>query len=109
MAVTVVVGPTSPRATVDFCTITVAGAVQNDDTAYSTNSATYPRSPEQRYYLTIEEGGVIKGKSYVFSVNENGGHVFPNYIFPDSGTYVVHLRKVNGDASAGNSGNVTVQ
>lgn len=107
MAVTVVVGPTSPRATADFCTITVAGAVQNDTTAYTT--ATYPTSPEQRYYLSIEKSSVVKGRSYVFAVDENGGHVFPNYVFPDAGTYVVHLRKSNGDASAGNSGNITVQ
>jgi hypothetical protein len=98
MAVTVVVGPTSPRATADFCTITVAGAVQNDTTAYTTAT-----------YLSIEKSSVVKGRSYVFAVDENGGHVFPNYVFPDAGTYVVHLRKSNGDASAGNSGNITVQ
>lgn len=103
----VAVSPASPRATVDACVITVTGAAQNDTGA--PDPQVYPVQAEKRYYLTFEESSVEKGRSYVFSVNEDGDHVFPNYIFPDAGTYVVHLRDVADDSSVANSGNVTVQ
>lgn len=102
----VAVTPASPTATVSACVIAVTGATQNDDTAYDANL--YPASPEIRYYLTVEENSVEKGRSYVFSVNEDGNHDFMNYVVPDSGTYVVHLRKVSDDSSVANSGSVTV-
>jgi hypothetical protein len=104
---TVTCTPASPRATVSFCRIDVDAATQNDDAAYDADL--YPASPEIRYYLSIEEDAVEKGRSYVFSVNEDGKHVFPNYVFPDSGTYVVHLRKVSDDSSVADTGNITVQ
>lgn len=101
------VSPASPRATVDACVVTVTGANQNDTGAPDTQ--VYPVQAEKRYYLTFEEGGVQKGRSYVFGVDENGGHTFVSYIFPDAGTYVVHLRDTADDSSVANSGNVTVQ
>ena len=112
---TVVVSPTSPVATKDACTITVAAAPQNT-TGVAETTPPYPPSPftaqaeaEIRYYLSIREGSAEKGRSYVFGVDETGGHVFPNYVFPDAGTYVAHLCKVSDDSSVANSGNVTVQ
>lgn len=107
MAVTVSVNPTSPRATIDACVVTVAGADQNATTAPDTGE--YPVQAKKRYYLTFEESSVVKGKSYVFGVDETGGHTFVSYIFPDAGTYVVHLRDTADDSSVANSGNVTVQ
>lgn len=107
MAATVTVYPTSPRAAVDACRITVAGADQNDTGAPNPNA--YPAQAEKRYYLSFEEGSVVKGRSYVFGVDENGEHVFSGYIFPDVGTWVVHLRDVADGSSVANSGNVTVQ
>lgn len=83
----------------------VDSATQNDDTAY--DSALYPASPEIRYYLTFEKGGSELGRSYVFAVDENGDHDFMNYIFPSSGSWSVHLRKVSDDSSVANA-SVTV-
>ena len=107
MPVTVTVTPTSPRATIDFAKVTVAGADQNDLSSYTTLA--YPTSPEMRYYLTFEEGGAEKGRSYVFGVNEDGEHVFNNYVFPDAGTYVVRLKDASDDSTVQSSSNVTVQ
>lgn len=104
--VTITPASGSITATVTACKVTVAAASQNDDTAYNANL--YPASPELRYYLSFEESSVEKGRSYVFGVDETGGHVFNNYIFPDAGTWVVHLRNASTDASVANSGNVTV-
>lgn len=104
---TVTLVPASPTATVDFVRVNVDAADQNDISNYS--PSTYPTSPEIRYYLTFEESSVEKGRSYVFGVNEDGDHVFNNYVFPDPGTWVVHLRLVSDNSSVANSGSVTVQ
>ena len=112
---TVTVSPASPRATIDACVVTVADAPQNT-TGVEETDPPYPPVPftgqaeaEIRYYLTFEESSVEKGRSYVFGVNEDGGHDFASYIFPDAGTWVVHLRLESDDSSVANSGNVTVQ
>jgi len=104
---TVTVTPASPRATIDACVVAVAGAAQNDTGA--PDAGAYPVQAEKRYYLTFEEGSVEKGRSYVFGVDEDGDHEFVSYIFPDAGTWVVHLRDVADDSSVADSGNVTVQ
>jgi hypothetical protein len=112
---TVTVSPASPRATIDVCTVTVADAPQNT-TGVAETAPAYPPVPftaqaeaEIRYYLTFEEDSVEKARSYVFGVDEGGDHVFPSFIFPDAGTYVVHLRLEADNSSVANSGNVTVQ
>lgn len=106
MATSVTVYPAAPRATIDFCRVTVDEADQNTTTGYDTDE--YPTSPEMRYYLTFEEGGEEWGRSYVFGVNEEGGHEFNNYVFPHAGTWEVHLRDNADDSSVEDSGSVTV-
>jgi len=112
---TVVVAPASPVATKDACTITVADA-DIIDSGVPEEEPTYPPTPftpqaeaSLRYYLSIREGSDEKGRSYVFEPDSDGGHVFPSYVFPDAGTYVVHLCLDADDSSVANSGNVTVQ
>jgi|SRR6185295_11384827 len=99
MAVDIAITPASGSviSTQSACRVEVTGATQNDDTAYTTTA--YPQSPELRYYLTFEKGGSILGKSYVFAVNENGDHTFPNYIFPSSGSWTVRLSNAGTAAS----------
>jgi hypothetical protein len=106
MSITVTVVPTSPYAAKSVCKMTVAGATANDDGGY--NAALYPASPETRYYLAILEGSAEKGRSYEFAVNDDGGHVFNNYIFPDAGSYTVNLNTVDGDSTSATA-SVTVQ
>jgi len=97
MSVAIACTPASPVSTSSFCRIDVTGATQNDDTAY--DNALYPASPELRYYLTFELASVVRGKSYVFGVDEDGAHTFNNYIFPASGTWTVRLSNAATDAS----------
>jgi hypothetical protein len=105
---TVTVAPTSPVAASSSCVVTVDAAAVN--ATGTPDPAVYPAQAEKRYYLTFEEGGAEKGRSYVFGVDAvDGGHVFSGYVFPDAGTYVVHLRDVADDSSVADSGNVTVQ
>jgi hypothetical protein len=87
--------------------VAVAGADQNSPSAgYSgalgpnLQPLQYPASPEMRYYLTFELGGAIRGKSYVFGVDETGGHVFNNYIFPSAGSWTVRLSTVDATSIA---------
>ena len=89
--------PASPGAATDFCKVTVTGATQNDDTAFDADL--YPASPEMRYYLTFEVGGAILGTSYVFGVDENGDHVYPNYVFPSAGSWTIRLNDASDDSS----------
>lgn len=89
--------PAAPIAVTSFCKVTVAGYDQNDTGAFSASA--YPTEPEIKYYLTFEKGGAILGKSYVFGVDENGGHVFNNYVFPSSGSWTVRLSKASNDSS----------
>jgi len=97
MPVAIAVVPSDPEAAKDFCRVTVTGATQNDDTSY--NASNYPASPELRYYLTFELGGSVLGKSYVFAVNEDGDHIFNNYMFPEAGSWTVRLSNAGTDAS----------
>ena len=62
----------------------------------------YPTSPEIRYYLTFEKAGADTGKSQVFSPAADGTFEFNSYIFPEAGTWTVHLRKVSDDSSVAN-------
>lgn len=96
MAVTITVEPAAPDLT-DFVRVDVAGATQNDATAY--DNTKYPTSPEVTYYLTFEKGGSILGKSYVFGVDEDGNHQFNNYRFPSTGSWTVRLNKASDDSS----------
>lgn len=99
MPASISIVPTSGNvvSTKSACAITVAGATQNDDTAY--NTTVYPQSPEFRYYLRFELASAERGRSYIFGVDETGGHVFQNYIFPASGSWTVRLRNAATDAS----------
>lgn len=98
MPVTIAVTPAAPVATVDACKVLVEGLTLNDLTSYTT--ATYPTSPEVRYYLTFELGGAILGKSQVFacdSAEDFGG--FCNYIFPEAGSWTVRVSTAADDQS----------
>jgi hypothetical protein len=101
MAAALAVTPASGSVVskVSACRIDVTGADGNDLTAYDADA--YPTSPEIRYYITAELAGVEKGRSHVFAPND-GSHTWDNYIFPESGAWTLHLRKVADDTSAAN-------
>jgi hypothetical protein len=86
----------SVTAKVSAVKVTVAGLDQNDDTAY--DALLYPASPELTYYVKFSLGGNEMGRSYVFSTDENGSHVFNNYVFSEAGTWTVTLH--NADTNA---------
>lgn len=97
-AVAVTCTPSAPVATVDFCKVTVTDADQNDDAA-TPDTDNYPVQDEIRYYLTFEKASEELGRSYVFGVNEDGGHVFNNYVFPSAGSWTVRLNDAADDSS----------
>ncbi len=97
MAVTVTVTPTSPTAARDFCKFDIAGLDLNDATTFDANDS--PSMEEVRYYLTFELDSVELGRSNVFACNADGEWQFNNYMFPESGTWHVHVRKVSDDSS----------
>ena len=101
MAAALAITPASGSvvATVSACRVDVSGADGNDLTAYDADA--YPTSPEIRYYITTELGGEEKGRSHVFAPN-GGAHQWFGYIFPESGSWTLHLRKVSDDSSVAN-------
>ena len=98
MSTTLAIVPASGSitATKTVCRVTVAGAPTNDSAAFDPTK--YPTEPAVVYYLTFELGGVILGKSYLFTPN-GGAHVFNNYIFPSAGSWTVRISKASDDSS----------
>jgi hypothetical protein len=89
--------PVAPVSKIDATKVTVAAALQNASGA--PNPANYPVQAEKRYYLTFEKGGAELGRSYVFGVDEDGGHVFSSYVYPSSGSWTVRLKDSLDDSS----------
>jgi len=88
------------------CRVTTAGAPDNTLTGYDgtidntpTGQHQYPASPAETYHLEFILGGVVKGRSYVFTPAPDGGHVFNNYIFPTAGAWTVNLIRTRGTAT----------
>lgn len=94
-ALTITPASGSVVATSSACRIDVSGADGNDSTAYDADL--YPTSPEIRYYITAELGGVEMGRSHVFAPN-GGAHTWDNYIFPEAGSWTLRLKKVSDDS-----------
>lgn len=89
-------GDTPILATKSACRVTVTGADQNDVAGYDDPPADiYPTMPEIRYYLHFDGPGTTDMWSYVFGVDENGGHTFNNVIFPVTGSWTVRLKKTD--------------
>jgi hypothetical protein len=88
----ITVTPTSPVAKSSACRVDVS------DSAYNTGASdvdNYPVQDELRCYLAFVKGGVEYGRSYVFS---GITHSFPTYVFPSSGSWVVHLKDASNDS-----------
>ena len=96
LAITPASGSITAERTV--CRVTTAGAPDNTLTGYDgtidntpTGQHQYPASPAETYYIDFVLGGVVKGKSYVFTPGPDGAHVFNNYIFPEAGSWTLNL------------------
>ena len=95
----VAIVPTSGNITAKqtVCRITVSAADANDLTAY--NSALYPSSPEFRYYLLFDApSGTDDKKSYKFNVNDDGEHIFNNFIYDVAGSWTIRFRNAANDS-----------
>jgi hypothetical protein len=82
------------------CRVDVTGADVNDPTTY--DAGRYPTEDLITYYLSFEKAGADTGRSQLFQVAADGGFTFNSYIFPDAGTWAVHLRKASDDSSSAN-------
>jgi hypothetical protein len=96
----IAIEPAAPVHVTSACRVDVTDAPVSDTTAYDKDK--YPTSPEIRYYLAFERSGSDTGKSQVFSPAADGSFTFNSYIFPDAGSWTVHLRKVSDDSSVAN-------
>lgn len=82
------------------CRVDVTGADVNDASTYDANK--YPTEDLITYYLSFERTGSDTGRSQLFQVAADGSFTFNSYIFPDDGSWTVHLRKAADDSSAAN-------
>ena len=82
------------------CRVEVTGADVNDSGTYSADK--YPTMDLITYYLSFEKAGSDTGRSQRFQVANDGSFTFNSYIFPDDGSWTVHLRKDVDDSSVAN-------
>lgn len=103
MAITVASSPASGsiESLVTACTLSIAGATSNTVTGY--DNTHYPASPEITYYLSVEKSGEDDLRSPVFAVSADGEFAWYDVIFPASGTWTLHARKVSDDSSVANT------
>jgi len=94
---TIAITPAAPIAVTSACRVDVTDAPVNDATAY--DASKYPSEPAILYYLSFERTGSDTGKSQAFQPAADGSFTFNSYIFPDAGSWTVHLRKVSDDSS----------
>ena len=97
---TIVIEPAAPIHVTSVCRVNVTAADPSDEGSY--NAALYPTSPEIRYYLSFGRAGSDTGKSQVFSPASDGTFEFNGYVFPDAGSWTIHLRKESDDSSVAN-------
>jgi len=100
MPATIDITPDAPIAVTSVCRVNIADAPVNDTGAYDVDL--YPTEPEIRYYIAFEKAGADTGKSQVFSPAADGSFEFNSYIFPEAGSWTVHLRKDADDSSIAN-------
>lgn len=82
------------------CRVDVTGATVND--AGTFDPLQYPTEDLITYYLSFERTGSDTGRSQRFQVAQDGSFTFNSYIFPDAGSWTVHLRKDADDSSVAN-------
>ena len=95
MAIELTPSVASPRATIDAVRVDITGGSTN--TGASDEDA-YPVQDELRCYLAFRLAGVELGRSYEFSVGQDGTHEFNNYIFPEDGSWTMRLASAADDS-----------
>lgn len=96
MAIELTPSVTEPRATIDAVRVDITGVSTNDGASDADN---YPVQDELRCYLAFRLDDEELGRSYVFSVGQDGTHEFNNYIFPSAGAWTMRLCRESNDAT----------
>lgn len=96
MAIELTPSVASPVATVDAVRVDITGVSTNTG---ASDTDEYPVQAELRCYLAFLEGGDEHGRSYVFSVGQDGTHEFNNYIFPHDGSWTMRLCSAADDST----------
>lgn len=94
----------NPIAKVTAVHISSTELPKNTSTGY--DATKHPASPEVTYYFSAEKAGQDDLRSQVFAPDDGHGE-WQGLVFPASGVWAVHARKVADDSSAA-SINVTV-
>ena len=105
MAIAITVTPSTGTAAKTFHHVEVSGL---DDTDFSTYDSTpdadstepYRAEVTFKYYFQFSEGGLIKGRSHVFTPDSSTGKgVWDSVMFPDAGTYTVSVHNAGTGAT----------
>lgn len=102
MAISISVTPSAGTAATTFHHVEAAGL---DDTDFSTYDSTpdvapYKAEADLTYYFQFSEGGLIKGRSHVFTPDSSTGKaVWDSVMFPDAGTYTVSVHRSSTGAT----------
>lgn len=96
MSIAITVTPSTGTATKTFHHVEVSGLNDTDFSTY--NSANIPTETVFTYYFQFSEGGLIKGRSHVFTPDATSGSgkgVWDSVIFPDAGNYTVSIHNAS--------------
>ena len=98
MAVAITVTPSSGTAVVTTFHVEVSGL---DDTDFSTyNASNIPAESALTYYFQFSEGGLIKGRSHVFTPDSSTGKAYWDSVtLPDAGTYTFSVHRASTGAT----------
>jgi len=97
MAIAITVTPSAGTATQTFHHVEATGLDDTDFSTYDANDV--PTESVFTYYFQFSEGGLIKGRSHVFTPSSDGKAVWDSVIFPDAGTYTVSVHNASSGAT----------
>ena len=98
MAIAIAVTPSSGTAVVTTFHVEASGL---DDTNFSSyNASNVPTEPQLTYYFQFSEGGLVKGRSHVFSSDSSTGKAYwDSVIVPDAGSYTFSVHNASTGAT----------
>ena len=98
MAIAISVTPSSGTAVKSTFSVVVTGLDDTDLTSY--NASNSPAETALTYYFQFSEGGLIKGRSHVFTPDSSTGrHVWDSVTVPDAGTYTFSVHRATTGAT----------
>lgn len=98
MAISIAVTPTSGTAVKTTFHVEAAGLDDTDFSSY--NASNIPTEPALTYYFQFSEGGLVKGRSHIFTPDSSTGKAtWDSITIPDAGSYTFTVHRASTGAT----------